>query len=340
MNKILQLSVFVSLFFFGRVCSAQITMDATYNPYVNDNYNYKVVTDTTLQPGATGAAVNWNFTGIILSVNGSAEAFVNPSSTPFASSFPTANLAVNDLVNGYDFFSTSSSGIEFKGKQTSIGGSLILSVTNSQHVITYPFTYGSSVTNPVVTGTDNFGDTLSGTITSVADGWGILALPSASYTNVVRVKTVYDLVALFGPGTETYYTMTQYAWYGSVSKLPLMKIISYDVNHGTTYHTKIVRVGNFLTTGIADVERGLGGLNVFPNPVQTHAMLTFSLREKSDVMCSVFDQKGKLVYEKCFNGLDVGMHSQRFDASDLPKGIYFLLLNSNGIIREKKIIID
>ena len=45
-------------------------------------------------------------------------------------------------------------------------------------------------------------------------------------------------------------------------------MITYDVNHGS-YHTKIIRVGDHLATGIREMSDDPLSFNVFPNPFRT-----------------------------------------------------------------------
>lgn len=340
MKRKLPILAVALLFFFLQLSNAQITMTATYNPYAGDNYYYSNVNDTSIQPGPSGAAVNWNFSAMSISVSGSVESFVNPSTTPYASSFPGANLALSDLINGYNYFTTSASGIVSNGIVRTIGGTSILHITNVQNTRTYPFTYLSSVTNPNITGTANNGDTLSGTITSVADGYGILNLPgSVSYTNVLRIKTIYDIVSSIGPGTETYYTITEYEWYRSGTKLPVMKIVTYDKDHGN-YHSKVVRVGYNLVTGMHETKKSAFAMNTFPNPVSDKVSVEFSLKKNSDIDWMLIDEKGAIVFERKDIDQLSGSHISTFDLGNFSRGVYFLQMNSEGVSEQRKIIIE
>jgi len=316
--------------------SAQITLNSTYNPAVGDIFYGGIVNDTTIQPGPAGANVIWNYSSMFVSLNTFAESFVNPSSTPYAANFSGSNLAVNAFGGGYHFYTTYAGGMMYRGFQSATN---MMSINDTENILTYPFTYLSSVSNDSITGTASSGAMLSGTLTSIADAYGTLQLSTGNVANVLRVKTIYNLITSFGPGTETYYTTTKYTLYKSGTKRPVMQITIVDVSGLSTFHDKQILVGN-LITGMNDLSGDDVPVQVFPNPSRQKTTVQFSLPEFSDVSWILSGETGNTVFERKDHGLSAGSHSAEFDFSSLGKGIYFLRLTAGKMKSERKIIVE
>ena len=80
--------------------------------------------------------------------------------------------------------------------------------------------------------------------------------------------------------------------------------------------------------------------NVFPNPVNDNATITFSLEEKSLVQIRIFDISGKQVTLITNNQYNTGDHQIDFSKADLKKGLYLCVINTGNKIFSKKIIIN
>jgi photosystem II stability/assembly factor-like uncharacterized protein len=77
----------------------------------------------------------------------------------------------------------------------------------------------------------------------------------------------------------------------------------------------------------------------YPNPFNPATTITFSLPERTDVRLSVFNVLGEEV-SQLFNGtMEGGSHEVRFDAADLPSGIYFYQLNAGEFTSTKKMLL-
>ncbi|MGB0840178.1 MAG: hypothetical protein ACPGXL_08560, partial [Chitinophagales bacterium] len=70
---------------------------------------------------------------------------------------------------------------------------------------------------------------VTGTVDVVADGYGTLILPYASFDDVIRVKTTQTYIYLIN-GTELFPTVVEsFAWYSSDLLYPLLRITSEQV---------------------------------------------------------------------------------------------------------------
>lgn len=74
----------------------------------------------------------------------------------------------------------------------------------------------------------------------------------------------------------------------------------------------------------------------FPNPFNPSTEIQFSIPADGFVRLSVFDVTGRLIRELLNEFRIKGSYKQTFNGSDLPSGVYFYRLETNGYIRTKK----
>ncbi|MBP7532988.1 MAG: T9SS type A sorting domain-containing protein [Chitinophagales bacterium] len=68
-------------------------------------------------------------------------------------------------------------------------------------------------------------------------------------------------------------------------------------------------------------------INVAPNPFSNQTVISYSLEQKEQVNLQIFDLQGKLVSTVVNNELqETGSHKATFEATDLPSGIYYGVL--------------
>src|SRR5688572_12234688 len=112
---------------------------ATSNPVAGDNFLIHTFTPTSFQPGIGAGNSTWLF-GSAISTGTGTYSYSAASSTPNASFFPGANLA-NNAGAAYEYINVNSSvyaRVGFYANGTPVN------YTNSETILTYPFTYGSS----------------------------------------------------------------------------------------------------------------------------------------------------------------------------------------------------
>lgn len=75
----------------------------------------------------------------------------------------------------------------------------------------------------------------------------------------------------------------------------------------------------------------------FPNPFSRQTTFTYELDRQAEVVLEVFDLLGRRV-DTIENGIRAaGRHEIRFEAKDLPSGIYFIRLQVGGMFRTRSI---
>lgn len=100
-----------------------------------------------------------------------------------------------------------------------------------------------------------------------------------------------------------------------------------DYSYGVVVDNVMITSGVLATSEVSYADH----INVYPNPVKGNLYIKQSTQNKFEKI-SVIDQSGKLV--KTFNKA-----SDSYDLSDLPKGIYIIMIiNHDGEVVKKKVM--
>jgi hypothetical protein len=73
-----------------------------------------------------------------------------------------------------------------------------------------------------------------------------------------------------------------------------------------------------------------GHLTALPNPFESISTITFELAQPGQVRLQIFDSSGRLARTLADGYLEEGTHSESFDGSDLPSGVYLCRLRAEG----------
>jgi len=79
-------------------------------------------------------------------------------------------------------------------------------------------------------------------------------------------------------------------------------------------------------------------LNISPNPLESNAVITYTLKENSNVTMEILDLSGRLVVSLVNEIQQQGKQRIEFNTMGLPAGIYFCVLKTNQGIQTKKMI--
>jgi hypothetical protein len=80
-------------------------------------------------------------------------------------------------------------------------------------------------------------------------------------------------------------------------------------------------------------------INVYPNPTTWEAWIEFELTDRSAVHLSAWDLSGRRIEMIAEENRGAGLVRYRYDTSGLPKGIYLLIAEINGIRQAEKLVI-
>ncbi|HRH70796.1 MAG TPA: hypothetical protein PLB89_14940, partial [Flavobacteriales bacterium] len=161
-------------FLFAPICSiAQPVLQYGNLQLLGNTYTIDAVTDPgESNPELDGEDVTWDFSTATTS-EVAAAAFIPPVGTPYAASFPTANLCFRLDLGGdfrYSYYFLSPSGLDMLAED--LGTPDAVQYTDPKTVLQFPFTYGTSYVDEFAyEGTDY-------SVTRACTGHGTVVLPS------------------------------------------------------------------------------------------------------------------------------------------------------------------
>ncbi len=91
--------------------------------------------------------------------------------------------------------------------------------------------------------------------------------------------------------------------------------------------------------GINDVNSGITGVNVFPNPATDNLTLNFILSKNAAINCKLFNATGQEVLNSGSENYNKGIHNKTIDLSLIGNGVYMLCMEtSNGRSIQKVVV--
>lgn len=193
MKHFFTLLFFISLVGIIRVIAQPVLTAANNQPQAGDIIGSQYAYTTGVVIGSTGTNQVWDYSGLTDSAATAVVKFMTPSGTPYAATFPGANLAAQVVDTGttaYVYFNATSTTTPVLGIQVD---TLIAKYNHPLSTQNYPFTYPGAINDSSSIYFSNISGTLKDTIlqldTVTATGYGTLKLPGGvSYNNVLQVK--------------------------------------------------------------------------------------------------------------------------------------------------------
>jgi hypothetical protein len=327
--------IYFALLTFGALMSAQAQLtQANHAPANGDTFStYQC---DSVGAGASGAAVNWNFS--VATHSSIQKTYAAASVTSV--SYPMANVAVAANAGNSAYYNTSANSLLYYGGNINVGTvAANLNYTAAAIYATYPMSMGTT-TNSIIGGSITVSSplpangTFTGTSTMTVDGTGTLTIAGMTYSNVTRVSVVQNIsfVTNVAPGTLT---ENSFQFYQSGLKAPILTIETSTANLGllgSPSQTLVQRTTaappttTVSTVGISKNEIAQSGVQVYPNPANSE--LTIFCADKTAQTVSVYDITGKLVETKSFSSVWA-----KIDVSNYNQGLYIYRVNGeNGAV--------
>ena len=325
----------------------QIVLNQTDLPNIGD-IQIMVSVDSTqgvgLSPGASGANVIWNFSSLIAGISEDTTYYENPTSTPYGSSFPSANISTkewsqNENCFGYWYYINNSLGMQTIGKGdcwSTPPATLI-----SGNSLSFPLlTYGNFVNHSLrgvldSTGPGDYRVFLFINV-STADAWGTITTPvgTVSAIRIYTTVTFYDSSYVGGVGTQNSLITDDYnyKWYEKDLGWPVLDISKNSME----YDYKTARYSASLATGINSIAYSDNSLSIYPNP--NNGVFSISWQNavaKSEV--EIYNVLGEKVYATSNFKQQT---SNEIDLLNSPKGFYFVKINDGTKIYYRKIVVQ
>lgn len=382
MKSFYTLFAFLCFTTFELVAQPVITSDIT--PDIGDAWTgfFLQVDTMDYSPSTTGANTTWDFSGLADSLDVSPEEFIeavkadpfltftaiSTGDALFSENFPNADFAIRTFLDFiaisdiYQFIDERSDGLyglgdvaisefEFFG-MTFIDTSVTINPM-AELFIPFQHTFGD---NFVRTSTSIEEDDLSGIRTEsvtrdsfVADGYGTLITPFATYNNVLRwgvfSTTVEKQISIANGqvlSTDTNSDIS-YQWQNTNEAAP---VLTYQLPDELDEEPLGTLIFFTTTSGISSTndhpKRDNLMLNIAPNPVEDKVQVSFNLnRSTKQVNATLFDLQGRLVSYHSWGTLPAGEQNPTLELPyKLPNGTYILRILGEGLVGHQKVVVQ
>jgi len=285
-------------------------------------------------PGSSGPNVTYDFSTLV-SGGTIANDYLDPATTPYASSFPNSTVAVTDGLGSYGYYT---------GTNTSLGldgfGSTTANFTcvDDIQILIYPFTFGDSFNDQLDCSGTSGGTPFarSGTSYGNADGYGTLIMPYGTIDNVLRVWIQQDYTDILS-GTTIDYDLDGYLFYKPGVKFPILSLWEIDTDFSFTSYSQ------FLDQTVVSIEEALKneiGVELYPNPASDVVDVVYS-GTGSAMMIQLFDMTGRIVTTQELGSGAPGIFRKSIDISGLNSGAYNVrIVDENGAFGTKRLVIQ
>lgn len=325
------LAAFLSV---AQLSTAQITLTSAHMPvggltFVTDQVDPAY--EANLNLGNAGPNQTWDFSAAPTLDFPQSQYYLAPSATPFAASFPTANLAFTDELSDtadYNYLLVNNTGVVQQGIS---GGTGTLNLNPAFKIFQLPFTYQNNFTGTSQASGTSEGLTVSGTYSTsvVADAYGTVTTQLGTFP-CLRVKRISELNL-----TVLFFSVIQkdtaYEWWTTQYKAP---VFTYDRNSTDVFgQLEYGSYANVLTEQAVPVREPQASpvtLQTAPNPTTGASTVSFDLTRQGQTDLLVVDATGKTVLNQNLGALAAGQYSQEISLGAAPAGVYVVLLRQEG----------
>ena len=192
----------------------------------------------------------------------------------------------------------------------------------------------------------------AGTWSSTCPAGTKYSAPQAGNFVVGVVEQSATIAATTGTGGSGTTYVKSFSWTapvagtGTISFWGVINAVNGDGGVGgdqwNTKHVIINEWGGNSTTGIANAGNPNSDfkLSLYPNPATENIHLTYSLDKQCAVSVKMFDINGRLVNNLLDEIQNEGGQNLNAGVTDLSKGIYFVVLNVDGLKTAKRLVIQ
>ncbi|MEI6411616.1 MAG: T9SS type A sorting domain-containing protein [Bacteroidota bacterium] len=308
---------------------------------------YNASADTnSVQPGNPGANLTWNFSSLVPLSQPPVTRYLAPAGTPYASSFPTANLVtkVGDADTALYAYARKEANqyvlLGFRSNQ------YVVDYSNPDAQLKYPTNYNGTYNETFAYTTDagtGFPFTSTGSRTIKYDAYGTLTTPLGTFPNAMRIKAITvqtDSSSFFGNELINHTDILTYDWLapnqpGAIISVSYIHTISETRFPGIDTiitESAVTKSVNFISTGTTsaftapDAPKGLVLSALGPNPATDQLRLAFSMETGGRMLnCFITDASGRVMQSQQLEP-QAGENEFVIPVDRLAAGVYQLTL--------------
>lgn len=195
------------------------------------------------------------------------------------------------------------------------------------------------VRNTILSGCTNNFEVASGSTFDISGWFNTASFANTTYTANTDVMLT-DVFNLAGPNPLPAVgspALTGASFAGNVAD-PFFEVVTFRGAFGTTDWTLgwvnwTPNTSAYTTINDPSI---LSGINVYPNPMSTHATLELNLLEANNVNIAITDLSGRMISEVMNEQMSAGNHTINIQTPELASGMYFLQVrtgNENRMIK-------
>lgn len=364
MKKIYLLFIFVFSGVVASIAQPTLTQANFVHTIGESTFYYLADTNTTTLNPTLGPNVVFDYTNVLSLGISQTDYYVDPSTTPGAASFPTADYCEKTNLGDTNFIYSKSNidSLFTIGFIADINGFGVVTAKYDQDpetVMKFPFNYGNFYTDDysgtfdvnysgIPVSTQGVGD-----VTVAADAWGRLDLPFAtSFDSVIRIRrvehAVTDTIFIPFPFNLEILPITIDAivvsyYKPSHGKSPILSFIegTYQQDGAVIASNKTIACQYpLLPTDVKTYEFSKS-INLYPNPsVEGNTQLTLNIDKSERVKVEVLNNLGQRMFTSYDGLLNAGLNTLNISTTSLNSGVYFvnITLDNNSRISKKLII--
>lgn len=305
-----------------------------------DNISY-VDNANTLSSGASGSGATWDFSTVSDSATGTLT-YIDPSTSTFASAFPTATLASTTDGSNYTVFKVGTD-YELLGLASSAGNVVYY---NSEKYGTFPIdgtvqvdSFYADITLSSIPGKRK------GQITTQVDGTGMLILPGpVNISNVMRFKVTEsykDSVNAFGTPITIVTNTTTWMYIAYMENYPHFQLKKQSSVSSVTGATNTA-IGFYATSHVVGMQETLLANQVllYPNPAHSLTTVRVNISDACQGSIALYNSLGQQVRSFYAGAVAPGESSYVLDLSGISPGIYFLKMQAGTAQETRKLVIE
>lgn len=287
-------------------------------------------------PGAAGAGVTWDFSGLTSS-SAVTYSCIDPSTSQWVATLPGATYLLTNSTTDTLFYTSTSNGLELVGEDvTYIIYDVQVPFSDNQLTLKLPCSLGTNWVDNIAASyyIDGLGTaTRTGSFTGNADASGTLMLPGGTEVGaVLRVHTRLQQQDDAGIANATH-ARDEWAWYTQWSKFPVMRTVSDTILVPLLGINQVTRTTEWLDpafVSVHDGSRDAFGLEAFPSPTDGTVTLTYGSFGNAGLRLAVRDLRGQVVLERDLGDLQNGFQRYTLELGALPAGCYAVELRDGS----------